>query len=121
MKLLTVPLFLLASLSMASIPSSCLKGASEPPTGYYEDDITSINDDVLATSTANTRFFGIRFCTDNVNERITSIQFWLKDEDSDELRAMEQMGPTFPEPEVVTCKRRKLKIANFYVDTVILY
>ena len=76
---------------------------------------------MVATSTAKTRFFGIRYCTENVSGRITSIQFWLKDEDSEELRAMEQMGPTYPEPEVVTCKRRKLKIPNFYVDTVILY
>ena len=44
---------------------------------------------------------------DKVTDRLISVQFYLKDEGSDELKEMPQLGPTIAS-DLVTCKRRKL-------------
>ena len=88
MKVLLTYLTTLLTLTQATVPANCVKSQTPSPDGVYADEIVSINEEVISTSTSETRFFGIRFCTDNVSGRITSLQFFLKDEGSDDLRQM---------------------------------
>ena len=52
--------------------------------------------------------------------RLISVQFYLKNDKTDELTAMDTVGPTLGEDAVI-CVRRKLEFGHYFVDQVIIY
>ena len=83
----------------------------------------------------DTHFFGIRACSektladdpDNPGEkievtgRLISVQFYLKNDKTDELIEMDAVGPTYEDESSVICVRKKLEFGHYFVDKVIVY
>jgi len=75
---------LLVPFIMAVVPKKCLVPTGVK-VGKEKGESEDISDVVSSVATSSTHFFGIRVCTDIVTDRMVTIQFYLKDDESDEF------------------------------------
>ena len=98
----------MVGLAYGAVPTQCIQSTNqEIITAVPEGQLATINESVSNASNVTSQFYGLRTCMDKVTDRLISVQFYLKDEGSDELKEMPQLGPTIAS-DLVTCKRRKL-------------
>ena len=111
-----------AGLAYGQVPDQCLKkaGPDTVVTVTPNGQLKSIDESVSSESNATSEFFGLRSCMDKVTDRLVSVQFYLKDDGSEDLKEMPQIGPTLDE-DLVNCKRRKLEFDDYFVQKVVVY
>ena len=89
--------------SKSGAAASAEDQAAGTPASFTSTD-ESIDAEVAKYATENTYFFGLKVCTEIESGRLTSVQFYLKTEGSDELKEMPRVGPELPDT-VVSCRR----------------
>ena len=118
----------MAELCRADVPVSCIKPQLSTTTGVERGEEVSLDEDVSQLADKDTHFFGLRACSEKVtvvNEetgetteekgRLVSVQLYLKNDKTDELIAMDPVGPTLDEDAVI-CVKKKLEFGHYFVD-----
>ena len=111
---------ILASISQATIPDKCIVPAQDSEKSISRGESINISPAVQEVGTSGTHFFGLKVCTGKESGRLVNIRFLLRTNGSEELYEMPQVGPTLADESVI-CKKKKLEIPNYYIDTVIIY
>ena len=102
------------------IPDKCIVPAKKASGESVRGEEVNISTAVQEVGTSGTHFFGLKVCTGNDDGRLVNIRFLLRTDGSEELFEMPQVGPTLADKDV-TCKKKKLEVPNYYIDTVTVY
>ena len=119
-RLLSVAVFLTYFGAYGKIPDKCIVPAKKASGEIVRGEEVNISTAVQEVGTSGTHFFGLKVCTSNGDGRLVNIRFLLRTDGSEELFEMPQVGPTLAEGDV-TCKKKKLEVPNYYIDTVTVY